>query len=456
MLNTYLYNNKKNNTIMFKSIKKIGFTLVLSSFAFIMNAQNGIVLENVEIFNGKDQKTTKGSVLIENNKITKVSTGKIDTNNNPQIQVIDGKGKFVMPGLIDAHWHSFLAANSNEMIMLGDESFLFINAAKESENTLQRGFTTVRDLGGHVMGIKQANDMGLNKGPRIYPSEAMISQTGGHGDADFPWAEPRMLDHTPPRFQTLGGSVVADGEYEVTVATREQLRKGASQIKVMAGGGVATIYDPLDATQYTLEEIKAAVKATDNWGTYVTVHAYTVNAVRQAVEAGVKCIDHGHLLDEATVKLLADKGIWLSMQPFDSDSSNYTDPLQKANKEYVGTGTDNVYKWAKKHKVKLAFGTDLVTRPKDPLIQNKILLRLKQWFSNYEILKMATYDNAQLLKLSGPRNPYPADLGVIAEGAYADIILLDESPLENIDILQDPANKILLIIKDGKVYKNKL
>ena len=427
------------------------FCLTTATFA-----QQKIVLKNVEIFNGKDSKTQRGSIVINKNKITKITSGAVSASDLDQAQIIDGQGKFVMPGMIDAHWHSFLAANSNQAIMLGDESFLFINAAKESENTLQRGFTTVRDLGGHVMGIKQANDYGINKGPRIYPSEAMISQTGGHGDASFPWSEPRMVDHTPPRFQVLGGSIIADGEQEVTVAAREQLRKGASQLKVMAGGGVATIYDPLDATQYTTKEIKAAVAAADNWGTYVTVHAYTPRAVRQAIDAGVKCIDHGHLLDEETVKILREKNIWLSMQPFDLDASAYTNPDQAANKVLVGKGTENVYTWAKKHKVKLAFGTDLVSPPKNPLRQNELVVNLKQWFTNFEILKMITYDNAQLLKMSGPRNPYPADLGTLVPDAYADILLFDKSPLEDISVIGDPINNLLLIIKDGKIYKDQL
>jgi len=441
---------------MIKQILKVSafvFALSLSISGF---AQDRIILQNVEIFNGKDNKTTNGSIVIEKDRIIEISTNTKLSANDANTKVIDGKGKFVMPGMIDAHWHSFLAANSNQAIMLGDESFLFINAAKESERTLQRGFTTVRDLGGHTTGIKQANDIGLNKGPRIYPSEAMISQTGGHGDASFPWQEPRMIDHTPPRFQVLGGSVIADGVYEVTVAAREQLRNGASQLKVMAGGGVATLYDPLDATQYTVEEIKAAVDAADNWGTYVTVHAYTPKAVRQAIEAGVKCIDHGHLLDEATVKLLAEKGIWLSMQPFDEDASAYTNPEQHANKELVGKGTTDIYTWAKKYKVKLAWGTDLVSPPKNPLRQNELVVNMKQWFNNYEILKMITYDNAQLLKLTGHRNPYPANLGEISKDAYADLIVLDSSPLKDISVMGDPNKNILLIIKDGKVFKNTL
>ncbi|MGG5506442.1 MULTISPECIES: amidohydrolase family protein [unclassified Myroides] len=441
---------------MIQKFLKISLLFSVFCFTTATFAQSKIVLNNVEIFNGKDSKTKLGSIVIEKNKITKVITGQASASDLEQAQVIDCQGKFAMPGMIDAHWHSFLAANSNQAIMLGDESFLFINAAKESENTLQRGFTTVRDLGGHVMGIKQANDYGINKGPRIYPSEAMISQTGGHGDASFPWSEPRMIDHTPPRFQVLGGSIIADGEQEVTVAAREQLRKGASQLKVMAGGGVATIYDPLDATQYTTKEIKAAVDAAENWGTYVTVHAYTPKAVRQAIDAGVKCVDHGHLLDEATVKLLGEKDIWLSMQPFDLDASAYTNPEQAANKVLVGQGTENVYTWAKRHKVKLAFGTDLVAPPKNPLRQNELVVNLKQWFTNFEILKMITYDNAQLLKMSGPRNPYPANLGTIEVEAYADILLYDKSPLEDISVIGDPKNNLLLIIKDGKIYKDQL
>ncbi|WP_220485337.1 amidohydrolase family protein [Myroides sp. WP-1] len=415
-----------------------------------------IILKNVEIFNGKDEQTLIGSIVMEKEKIKMLVFGKDELPSSELIgaRVIDGKGKFVMPGMIDCHWHSFLAANSNAAITMGEESFLFINAAKESENTLQRGFTTVRDLGGHVMGIKQANDSGINNGPRIYPSEAMISQTSGHGDAGFSWSEPRMIDHNPPRFQVLGGSIIADGEQEVTVAAREQLRKGASQLKVMAGGGVATIYDPLDATQYTTKEIKAAVDAAENWGTYVTVHAYTPKAVRQAIDAGVKCIDHGHLLDEPTIELIAQKNLWLSMQPFDEDASAYTDPVQIANKILVGKGTDKVYTWAKKHKVKLAFGTDLVSPPKNPLRQNELVVKLKQWFSNYQILKMITYDNAQLLKMSGARDPYPLDLGRIAEGAYADILLFDKNALKDISVIEDPKNNLLLIIKNGKIYKD--
>ncbi|MGG5577234.1 amidohydrolase family protein [Myroides sp. C15-4] len=446
-------------TQRFLKISMLFGVLCLTTIGFAQDfPQDRIILKNVEIFNGKDAETRMGSIVIEKNKIKKVVLGKGELPSSELVgaRVIDGKGKFVMPGMIDSHWHSFLAANSNQAIMLGDESFLFINAAKESENTLQRGFTTVRDLGGHVMGIKQANDYGINKGPRIYPSEAMISQTGGHGDASFPWSEPRMVDHTPPRFQVLGGSIIADGEQEVTVAAREQLRKGASQLKVMAGGGVATIYDPLDAAQYTTKEIKAAVDAAENWGTYVTVHAYTPKAVRQAIDAGVKCIDHGHLLDEATVKIIAEKNLWLSMQPFDEDASAYTNPEQIANKILVGKGTENVYTWAKKYKVNLAFGTDLVSPPKNPLRQNELVVNLKQWFTNYQILKMITYDNAQLLKMSGPRNPYPADLGIIAEGAYADLLLFDKSALEDISVIGDPKNNLLLIIKDGKLYKDQL
>jgi imidazolonepropionase-like amidohydrolase len=180
----------------------------------------------------------------------------------------------------------------------------------------------------------------------------------------------------------------------------------------MAGGGAASAYDPLDVAQYTLDEMKAAVDAASDWNTYVTVHAYTPVAVRRAVEVGVKCIEHGQLLDDATMKLLAEKGIWLSLQALGEAPPD--EPEYKRKKKHmVVQGTDNAFKWARKHKVKLAFGTDLLLQP--TLTKNQItdVVKLTKWFTPAEALKLVTHDNAQLLALSGPRNPYPRKLGVI-------------------------------------------
>ena len=328
-------------------------------------------------------------------------------------------------------------------------------ATEEAKQTLLRGFTSVRDLGGPLLTSRPAIDQGELPGPRIYPSGAMISQTSGHGDSRLPHERSRRFFGEVSRGEQLGANFIADGRDEVLTATRENLRAGASQIKVMAGGGAASAYDPLDVAQYTLDEMKAAVEAADDWGTYVTVHAYTPKAVRRAIEAGVKSIEHGQLLDEPTMKLLGQKGIWLSLQALD-EAPPTAPAATRAKKHTVVEGTDNAFKWAKKHKVKLAWGTDFLFAPAQNVNQNTDILKLKQWLTPAEVLKLVTHDNAQLLALSGPRNPYPGKLGVVEPGALADLLLVDGDPLADLDLIADPGKNFVVIMKDGKVYKNTL
>ncbi len=252
--------------------------------------------------------------------------------------------------------------------------------------------------------------------------------------------------------------MIADNADQVRVRVREQLALGASQIKLMAGGGVSSNYDPLDVTQYTVPELRAAVEAAENWGTYVTVHAYTPRAVRQAIEAGVRCIDHGQLLDEATVKLMAEKGIWWSLQPFHDDGrSSFAEGSPNRLKQLeMFAGTDTAYRLARKYKVRTAFGTDILFDAEAAATQGAQLAMLVRWYPPAEVLKMATADNAQLLALSGKRSPYAGTLGVVAEGALADLLLVDGDPLSDIQLIADPAKNIVVIMKDGKVYKNTL
>ena len=233
--------------------------------------------------------------------------------------------------------------------------------------------------------------------------------------------------------------------------------QGASHIKIMAGGGVASNYDPLDVTQYTEAEIRAAVEAAEDWGTYVTVHAYTPAAIQKAIRAGVKCIDHGQLADEESAKLMAEKGIWWSMQPFLDDEDAIPFPEGSANRKkqvQMSSGTDTAYKLAKQYKVKLAWGTDTLFDAKLASRQGAQLAKMVRWFPPAEILTMATSSNAELLALSGPRNPYPGKLGVVSEGALADLLLVDGDPIANIKLIEDPAKNFLVIMKDGKIYKN--
>ena len=235
-------------------------------------------------------------------------------------------------------------------------------------------------------------------------------------------------------------------------ATREQLRFGASQIKLAAGGGTSSDYDPLDVTQYTLDEMRAAVEAADDWGTYVTVHAYHPRSVRRAVEAGVRCIEHGQLLDEPTLKLLADKGIWLSSQMLVA-STEAMDATRREKRKPVIEGQERVWPLARRLGVKLAWGTDFLFEPALNAQQNAYILKLKPWFTPAELLKLVTHDNAQLLALSGLRSPYSGTLGVVREGALADLILVNGDPLANLELIGDPAGKFDVIVKDGIVVK---
>jgi imidazolonepropionase-like amidohydrolase len=411
---------------------------------------------NVNVFNGKSATLSRGmSVLVEGGKITSVRAGRSAAPAGTT--VIDGGGRTLMPGLIDAHQHITLSASpladmSNEAVPVDT---IMQRGADEAQATLMRGFTAIRDMGGPIFPIKANIDAGRAVGPRIWPSGATISQTSGHGDARLPSEPSRRFTGHITRGEKIGGGFIADGRDEVLTAARENLRYGASQLKVMAGGGAATLYDPLDVSQYTLDELKAAVDAAEDWNTYVTVHAYTVRAVRRAVQAGVKCIEHGQLLDEPTIKFLADKGIWLSLQVLDPAPPT-APPAVAAKKQQVVDGTDKAYRWAKKHKVKLAWGTDFLFDPRQNTKQASEILKLRTWFTPAEILKMVTHDNAQLLALSGPRTPYPGKLGVIEAGALADMLLVDGDPIANLDLIGDPARNFKVIMKGGVVHKNTL
>jgi len=407
------------------------------------------LIQNARIFDGKNEKLAEGmSVLVEGNKISKIAKS---IPAPAGATVINANGRVLMPGLIDAHWHVMFSEPTFPELLNSDVSWLTLVGMRGARDTLMRGFTTVRDVGGSPFAIKKAIDRGMIEGPRIYPSGPNISQTSGHSDGRHP-ADPG----TPVYLEKANQLRLADGVPDVLLAVRENLRMGASQIKISIGGGVSSAYDPLDVGSYTFEEVKAAVDAARSWNTYVAVHANTDDAIRMGIEAGVRSIEHGFLLGEDTLKLMASKGVWLSIQPLlnDEDAFPFTGENQRKWIEATD-GTDKVYKLAKKHNVKIAFGTDLLFDPTLGPKQGKFLAKLKRWFTPAEVLRMATSTNAELLALSGPRNPYKdAPLGVVTEGAYADLILVDGNPLRNIDLVADPGKNFVLIMKDGKIYKN--
>lgn len=414
-----------------------------------------ILLRQAKLFDGKSAAAQSGiQVLIEGNKIAS-----IDTTNSPPpdgATVIDCGDRVLMPGLIDMHWHTLFAAVPILLATTGDPGLIYTASTAEAERTLLRGFTAVRDLGGPVFTFKQAIDNGTIPGPRIYPSGALITTSGGHGDL-------RMLSEIPRNparlsiVETSGGAAIADSIGEVQLRVREQLMQGASQIKMVGGGGVSSPRSPLDMTTFSLEDLRAAVNVAQDWNTYVTVHAYAPKTIQRAIAAGAACIEHAHLMDEDTARMMGDKGIWLSIQPFLSveDSVPLTGPSADRLHQVIA-GSLVAYEFARKYNIKTAWGSDMLFSPEMTARQGTMLTHLSRWYTNDEILRTATSTNAELLALSGPRNPYQGKIGVLEAGAFADMLVVDGNPLENINLLNDPENNLAVIMKDGRVYKNTL
>jgi imidazolonepropionase-like amidohydrolase len=444
---------------VFRRLFVITAVLLILCAPAVAQPETTTLFQNVRVFDGKSGTVSAASnVLIKGNIIASVSTADIAVDPKASPTIISGGGRVLMPGLIEAHWHAMMVAPTFATALTADMGYINLVAGQEAEATLMRGFTTVRDMGGPTFGLKRAIDEGITAGPRIYPSGAFISQTAGHGDfrqlSDIPRTQNTPLSYA----ERIGVAAIADSPDEVRLRTRENLMRGASQIKLMAGGGVSSPFGPLDTTQYTEAELHAAVEAAEDWGTYVAVHAYTPRSIKRAIDAGVLCIEHGHLLDEATAKLMAEKGIWLSIQPFldDEDANPVHSPMMRARQLEVIAGTDRAYALAKRYKIKTAFGTDVLFDARLAGRQGAQLAKLVRWYTSGEALKMATGDNGQLLALSGLRSPYPGKLGVVEEGALADLLLVDGNPVENIELISDPARNFVVIMKDGKIFKNSL
>ncbi|MEV6072005.1 amidohydrolase family protein [Nocardia sp. NPDC052001] len=391
-------------------------------------------------------------VLVRGNTIAAIGAGQPGTD---QTEVIEGRGRTLMPGLIDNHVHLvFGSATMADLNDPGKDPQFYAQAALSSADAmLMRGFTSVRDMGGPIFPLKAAIDAGKATGPRVWPSGAMISQTAGHGDFRTLEEKSRRFTGKQSRAEEIGATFIVDGRDEVLTAARENLRMGASQLKLTAGGGTSSAYDPIDVTQFTLDELRAAVDAAGDWNTYVAVHAYTPKAVRRSVEAGVLCIEHGQLLDEPTIDLLAERGVWLSGQYLRPNSESMS-AERRAKRAGIVAGNSIVWPMAKKAGVKLAWGTDFLFEPESNAEQNKFLLPLTEWFSSAELLRLATLDNAELLALSGPRSPYQGTLGVVEPNALADLILVNGDPLTDITLIGDPTKNFDVIMKDGVLYKN--
>ncbi|WP_246176532.1 metal-dependent hydrolase family protein [Rhodovulum strictum] len=415
-----------------------------------------MVLTNLRFFDGVTLAMQTGrDIVIEGGHITALPA----TGAGPQdADIIDCGGRSVTPGLIDCHWHATLVSVTQLAALTQDIAFVHLVAGQEAGATLMRGFTTVRDTGGPVFGLKMAIDRGVVSGPRIFPSGAMISQTSGHGDFRLLNTLPRMPGNAPDYTEATGVAAIADGADEVLRRTREQLMRGASQIKIMAGGGVTSLYDPLDTAQFLQEEMEAAVRAAADWGTYVCSHVYTPEGIQRALRAGVKSIEHGQLADLETVRMMREEGAWWSIQPFlqDEDSNPRSDPVQQQKAEEVARGTVRAFEMGRSEGVSMAFGTDILMNPGGSQSQGRQLAKLTRFMPPLEALSMATGRAGDLLALSGPRDPYQGRLGIIAEGAHADILVWDGDPENDLDFLGDPGANLRLVMKGGRIFKEQL
>jgi imidazolonepropionase-like amidohydrolase len=411
---------------------------------------------NVHVFDGVNEaRIENANVLIEGNLIQTISTDPIETDG---ATVIDGGGRTLMPGLIDTHTHLSIVTAPLAAILSSDPSYITVRSVRDAEEMLMRGVTTVRDMGGNIFGLKRAIDENVVPGPRVYPAGRFITQTSGHFDFRRPNDTNRTFSGIEPTPDRLGYAFTVDGVAQMLSAARENLRLGASHIKIAAGGGYASPADPLLSNQFTSEEMKAAADAASDFGTYVTVHAYHSEAINRAIDAGIKDIGHGQLLDRATLERMAAEGVHLSTQPFTVCSEPQLDAFSNAKLAQVCAGTARVYQMSRDiPDLMITWGTDLFTVPaEDAAGQVKQLERLLEWFEPVEILKQATGNATSLFAMTGDMNPYPeGPIGRIEAGAYADMLLVDGNPLEDLGAVTDSDN-IRIIMKDGVIYKDTL
>ncbi len=410
-----------------------------------MDAPRLVLFSNATVVDGRAPDRREGfHVLVEGGTIREVSDRPITA---ASAAVFDLRGRTLMPGLIDCHAH-VLASLVNLGIVL-PESLVTLRALPILRGMLERGFTTVRDAGGADYGLAQAVEQGLAVGPRLFVSGKALSQTGGHGDGRA------RFDDAPvhPRGRPGGLTRIADGVEAVRLAAREELRAGAHQVKLMASGGVASPTDPIANTQYSRDELRAAVEEAEAAQTYVMAHAYTAKAIRRAVECGVRTIEHGNLVDEATAALMARAGAYavptlVTYEYLASEGAALGLPpdsvAKVADVRESGLRSLEIFRRAG---VKMAFGTDLLGemhrhQSSEFTIRTRVL-------PAFEVLQSATTVAAEVLRMDGR-------LGVVAPGAVADLLVVDGDPLTDLGVLLDQGAHLDAIMKAGKFYKNRL
>jgi imidazolonepropionase-like amidohydrolase len=438
-------------------------------------ASDEILIRDVRVFDGRSANLREHlSVRIVGNRIEKISSFDAESVIPASVTVIEGRGRILMPGLIDVHTH--LAINASLSLIEKDFTldYVALRSAEVARRTLMDGFTSVRDLGGPVFGLKRAIEAGLVEGPRIFPSGAFLSQTSGHGDfRSRNDRNPTLTGLHDDNFTRMGFSIIADGRDAMLAASRQNLMQGATQIKIMAGGGGASAYDPIDTTQFTEDEMRAAVEAAADWGTYVTAHLFTSESAQRGMRAGLRCLDHAFFVDEKTIKMAARKDVFIAPQFWGLSPELFKHPDLNVQKHEairkLHEEAKNFVPLLKKHKVKVPFASDILGEfdAGQNSRRYELAWRAELFGSNLTVLRQATSVGGELLALSGRRNPVSGALGVIEEGAMADLLVVDGNPLEDLSVIgassewfsappPGPIDTIRLIMKDGKVFKNTL
>lgn len=417
-----------------------------------------ILLTNVSLWDGiSDTRSPGMNLLIDGNLIAQISAEAIPTDRSANTRIIDGGGRTLMPGLIDMHTHlmfKYGVPATRDM----DAQTQGAAAIETMQFYLRMGYTTLRDVGGNSLGLSRGLVAGQIKGPRLYSSGGAISSISGHNDLGLQTEGPGQ-----DVFSTRGDTNVVTGPMEVRAAVRRILRGGGSQIKIMPGGGVASQFDPLEATTLMEDELRAAVDAAADFGTYVCAHAYNDVSINRFLDAGGRCIEHGFLIEEKTIKRMKKLDAVMSLQAYAAyEVFKEPEKIEGFSAEnvrkgrQVNEGADRMMRWIAEYEVDAFGGSDLWPVSQLPLVPQDLVVR-QRWFSDVEILRQNTSHAGRWLSKSGSKNPYrEGPLGVLTVGAYADMILVEGDPLEDVAVLADYDNTIKVVIKDGEIFQNTL
>jgi imidazolonepropionase-like amidohydrolase len=412
-------------------------------------ARRRLAIRNARLFDSQRARFVEHStVVVEGDRIAAVTSEPIAVDD---ARVIDAAGRALLPGLIDAHVHVVAASHDLVGLAMQPPSLVGAEAGRIMRDMLHRGFTTVRDAAGADFGLQEAQARGLYEGPRLFIAGFPISQTGGHADMRPKGVRSREMFCSCAGLGLVGA--IADGVGEVRRAVREQVRNGANQIKIMAGGGISSPTDPLEGTQFSLEELRAAVEEAEAANLYAMAHAYSPRAVTRAVQAGVRSIEHGNLVDEATARVMKQHGAYLvptlstyTALAAEGERLGWSPSMLEKLAMVKDRGLEAV-KIARAEGVPVVFGTDLLGHMHEQ--QNgEFALRL-QAMPPLEALQSATWTAARMMRQE-------SHIGQIVPGAFADLLLVDGDPAQGLDMLAAPERGIRLLMQAGRTVIDRL